>query len=150
LVAYLDGELKEKKKLLIKEHLSKCAECKKEADLLNKTFYFLKNQERLNSSDDFETNLWERIYLAEKRQLLPQAIFGQLVHLILSAAVAAALIIGVIVGNFVGKTISSQTVKLEEEKYLTSIELDSFQNLPPGSLPEVYFNLATAGEIKNK
>jgi len=149
LVAYLDGELREKQKLLIKEHLTKCRECKKEADLLNKSFCLLKDQQRLKASENFEANLWEKIYSLEERELLPQAIFGRLAHLILPAAVAAALIIGVVVGSYVEKIIPSQTVKLEEERYLTSIGLDNFQDLFPGSLPEIYFNLATTPEIEN-
>ena len=142
LVAYLDGELKEKQNFLIEEHLSKCAECRKEVDLLSRTFYFLKNQEHPKLPEDFEANLWRRIYSQEKRQVTPQ-VLRRPVYLILSAAVAAALIIGVVLGNFLGKVIPSQNVNLEEEEYLTSIGLDNFQDLPPGSLPQVYFNLAT-------
>jgi len=149
LVAYLDGELREKQKLLIKKHLSQCAECRKEADLLNESFCLLKGQEHLKPSEDFLANLWERIYSTEEKQLLPQAIFGRLVHLVLPAAVAAALIIGVLVGSSVEKIIPSETVKLEEERYLTSIGLDSFQDLPTGSLPEIYLNLASAEEVEN-
>ncbi len=149
LVAYVDGELRGKQKLLIKKHLSQCAECRKEADLLNESFCLLKDQQRLKPFQGFEASLWERIYSLEKRQLLPQAIFGRLVHAALPAAVAAALIIGVLVGGSVEKIIPSQTVKLKEERYLTSIGLDSFQDLPTGSLPEIYLNLASAGEVEN-
>ncbi len=149
LVAYLDGELEEKQKLSIKEHLTKCRECKKEADLLNKSFCLLKDQQRLKPSQGFEASLRERIYSTEEKQLLPQAIFGRLVHAALPAAVAAVLIIGVLVGGSVEKIIPSQTVKLKEERYLTSIGLDSFQDLPSGSLPEIYLNLASAGEVEN-
>ncbi|GAG94337.1 unnamed protein product [marine sediment metagenome] len=52
-------------------------------------------------------------------------------------------------GGSVEKIIPSQTVKLKEERYLTSIGLDSFQDLPTGSLPEIYLNLASAGEVEN-
>lgn len=149
LVAYLDGELREKQKLLIKKHLSQCAECRKEAHLLNESFCLLKGQDYLKPSEDFLANLWERIYCLEKRQLLPQAIFGRLVHAALPAAVAAVLIIGVLVGSSVEKIIPSPTVKLKEERYLTSIGLDSFQDLPTGSLPEIYLNLASAEEVEN-
>ncbi|MCK4618140.1 zf-HC2 domain-containing protein [Candidatus Aerophobetes bacterium] len=149
LVAYLDGELREKQKHLIKKHLSQCAECRKEAHLLNESFCLLKGQDYLKPSEDFLANLWERIYSTEEKQLLPQVIFGRLVHLILPAAVAAVLIIGVLVGSSVEKIIPSQTVKLKEERYLTSIGLDSFQDLPTGSLPEIYLNLASAEEVEN-
>jgi anti-sigma factor RsiW len=150
LVAYLDGELEEKQKLPIKEHLTKCRECKKEADLLETTLYLLKDQQRLKPSQGFEASLWEKVHSSEEeKQLLPQAIFGRFSRLILPAAVAATLIIGVVVGNSVEKIIPSQTVNLGEEKYLTSIGLDSFQDLPSGSLPEIYLNLASAGEVEN-
>jgi predicted anti-sigma-YlaC factor YlaD len=149
LVAYLDGELEEKQKLSIKEHLTKCRQCKKEADLLKKSFYLLKDQQRLKPSQGFEASLWERIHSLEEKQPLPQAIFRRLVHAALPAAVTAALIIGIVVGRSVEKIIPSQTVKLEEERYLTSIGLDSFQDLLPGSLPEAYFNLAITPEVEN-
>ena len=149
LVAYLDGELREKQKHLIKKHLSQCAECRKEAHLLNESLCLLKGQDYLKPSEDFLANLWERIHSSGERKLLPQAIFGRLVHAALPAAVAAVLIIGVLVGSSVEKIIPSQTVKLKEERYLTSIGLDSFQDLPTGSLPEIYLNLASAEEVEN-
>ncbi|MFQ6066383.1 MAG: anti-sigma factor family protein [bacterium] len=149
LVAYLDGELEEKQNLSTKEHLTKCRECKKEVDLLSKSLCLLKDQQRLKPSEDFEANLWGRIHSAEEKKLLPQALFGRLAHLLLPTAVAAALIIGIVVGSSVEKIISSQSVALEEERYFTSIGLDSFQDLSPGSLPEIYFNLATAPEVEN-
>ncbi|RLE07661.1 hypothetical protein DRZ78_02600 [Candidatus Aerophobetes bacterium] len=139
LVAYLDGELEKKQRLLIEEHLLRCAECKKEVDLLSKTLYLLKDQQRLKPSEDFEANLWEKIY-SKERQVLPHFLRRR-AYLILPAAVAAALIIGVVIGNLLGKVISFQNVNLEEE-YLSSIGLDNFQDLPPGSLPDVYFSLA--------
>lgn len=148
LVAYLDREVEKKQKLLIKEHLSQCAECKKEADLLQKTFYILKDQQRLKSSADFEAHLWERIHRTKERQLRPQAIFERLDHLILPATVAVALIVGVVVGNLVEKITSLQMLKVQEEEYVTSIGLDNFQDFPPGSLPEIYFNLASTQEVE--
>jgi len=61
LVAYIDGELEKKQELLVKRHLLKCAECRKEADLLSKTSHFLKSKQCLRPSKDFEVNLWKRI-----------------------------------------------------------------------------------------
>lgn len=148
LVAYIDEELKEKQRLLVERHLLECTECRKEADLLNKTFYFLKNQQPLEPSKNFEANLWKRIYSVEKKEAAPHPL-KRATYIILPAAVAAALIIGVFMGSLVGKIVSSQNVNLEEE-YLTSIGLDSFQDLPPGSLPDVYFSLVTANKVENK
>jgi anti-sigma factor RsiW len=149
LVAYLDGELREKEALSVKEHLTKCAECKKEADLLEKSFYLLTSPERIEPSEDFVDNLRERIHSLEESKSSPQPFLGRLSRLALPAAVAAALTIGVFVGSSVEKTIPSGTLTLEEERYLASIGLDSFQDLPTGSLPEIYFNLASEGEVEN-
>ena len=148
LVAYIDGELDKEQELLVKRHLLKCAKCKKEADLLNKTSYILKSERRLVPSEEFEANLWRRIRFAEKRETAPHFL-RRVAYLILPAAVAAALIIGVMIGNLVGKVIPPQNVNLEEE-YLSSIGLDSFQDFPPGSLPQIYFSLATTDKVENR
>ena len=148
LVAYLDGELNKQQRLLIEKHLSQCAECRKEAGLLKKTGRLLKNQECVIPSADFEARLRERIQGTEEKQRLPQVIFERLTHLLLPAVVAAALIVGVVVGNLVEKIVPSQTVPLQEEAYTLSIGLDNFQDFPPGSLPEVYFSLTDTQEVE--
>jgi len=148
LVAYLDGELDEKQKLLVKRHLLECTECEKEADLLSKTSYFLKNLQRLMPSEDFEANLWKKIYFVEKKEVRPY-LLRRVAYIILPAAVAAALIIGVFRGNLVERITSSQNVNLEEE-FLTSVGLDSFQDFPPGSLPQVYFSLTSTGKVETR
>ena len=43
LAAYLDGELDERQKALVKRHLLECAKCRKEADLLGRISYLLKS-----------------------------------------------------------------------------------------------------------
>ena len=142
LVAYLDGELGEKQKLLIKRHLLECAECRKEVDLLSRTSCLLKNQPRIKSSLDFDVNLWRKINSLEKREITPHPL-KRVAYIILPAAVAAALIIGVFMGNLVEKLTPSQNVNTPnlEEEYLSSIGLDSFEDFPPGSLPQAYFSL---------
>jgi len=148
LVAYLDGELNEKQKLLIKRHLLECAECRREADLLSKTSCLLKSERRLVPFEEFEVNLWRRIRSAEKRETVPHFL-RRVAYIILPAAVAAALVIGVMMGNLVGKIIPSQNVNLEEE-YLSSIGLDNFQDFPPGSLPQVYFSLTSTNKVEDR
>jgi len=111
LVPY-DGELDEKQKLLVKRHLLECTECEKEADLLSKTSYFLKNLQRLMPSEDFEANLWKKIYFVEKKEVRPY-LLRRVAYIILPAAVAAALIIGVFRGNLVERITSSQNVNLQ-------------------------------------
>jgi anti-sigma factor RsiW len=143
LIAYLDGELRERQRILIEEHLSQCDKCREEAGLLVKTSNFLKNWENIEPSENLEANFWRRVSSEKEREALSQPILRQLTRFALPAAVAAALTAGVILGNLVGKTMSSQAVSSWEEEYVSRVGLDSFQDSPSGSLSEVYFNLAS-------
>jgi len=150
LVAYLDGELRERERLQIKKHLSQCAACRGEADRLQKTARFLKAQEHVMPRVDFETRLWERIQRVEDRQLSPQVVFERLGRAIVPVAVALSLIVGIIVGDLVGNITLSPPGTSQEEAYAIAIGLDNFQDSPPGSLSEVYLTLATTKEAKNQ
>jgi len=144
LVAYLDGELRGRQRMLIEEHLSRCDKCKKEVDSLVKTSNFLKNWKSIESSEGFEANFWRRVSSEEKeRYPLSQPILRRLTRLALPAAIAACLTAGVILGNLVEKTMSSRAVSSWEEEYVVSIGLDNFQDSPSGFLSEAYFNLAS-------
>lgn len=150
LVAYLDGELRGRQKLLIEEHLSRCDRCREEAGLLIKTSNFLKNWQHVEPSGRFEAKFWRRVSSKEERYPLSQPILRRLTGLALPAAIAACLTAGVILGNFVGRTVSSEAVRLEgEEYYVSSAGLDSFQDFPSGSLSEAYFNLTAEGTGNN-
>ena len=143
LVAYLDGELDRKKRLSVEKHLLECTECRKEVNLLSETFYLLKNQKRITPSESFETELWRRIHSAEKKETAPHFL-RRITYIILPAAVAAALIIGVFRENLGERLTPSQSVGISmEEEFLNSIGLDSFQDFPPGSLPHTYFSLTS-------
>jgi len=144
LAAYLDGELDERQKALVKRHLLECAKCRKEADLLSRISYLLKDQPRIKPTLSFEADLWKRIYSLEKEETTKKETTLYLLkwatYIILPAAVAAALIIGVFGENLGEKIASFESISLEEE-YLSSIGLDSFRDFPPGSLSQAYFSL---------
>jgi len=143
LVAYLDGELNEKQRLLIERHLSECIECRKEINLLSETFYLLKNERHIAPSENFETNLWRIIYSAKKEKVTPYFL-RRMTYIVLPAAVATALIIGVFRENLKERFIPSQRISVSmEEEFLSSMGLDNFQDFPPGSLPHTYFSLTS-------
>jgi len=141
LVAYLDGEVDEKQKMLIEGHLNQCDGCRKEINLLTKTSQFLKSWKRIEASEDLEANFWKKVSLEKERYFLPQPILRWLTPIALPVSIAAVLIVGVILGNFVGEFTSSQSANLWEEEYVSLSGLDSFQDFLPDSVSEVYFNL---------
>ncbi|MFQ5835715.1 MAG: anti-sigma factor family protein [bacterium] len=144
---YLGGELKQQQVNQVKQHLNQCNKCRQEVDLLAQTSAVLRTWEGIEPSDDFEARFWQRIAL-EERQLLTPGSLGQLARIFSPVAIIAALIIGgLALSNFVKKNFSSETINLAEKRYLTSSALDSFQNIPPGSLTEVYIKLVS-GAIK--
>jgi len=141
LITYLDGELKERQKLLMEEHLSQCDKCREEVDSLLKISNFLKSWENIKPSQCLEVNFWRRVSSGKKRYPLFEPILRQLTPLALPAAITAALIIGIFLGNLVlEKTISSRAGSSWEEEYISLAGLDSFQDFPSGSLSEAYFN----------
>ena len=147
LVAYLDGELEQRLKFKVKKHLSQCATCKGEAGLLQKTVRLLKEQEHVMPSVSFETRLWERIHQVKNRHLLPEVVVGRLGRALVPAVAVLVLVVGIVVGSLVGNVTIPSPGTSQEEAYAMAIGLDNFQDAPPGSLPEVYFTLATAGEV---
>src|SRR3989442_13704782 len=61
LVAYRDGELRERDRAQIAAHLSTCAACTREAARLARVSQLLTNLERVTPSPDFAATFWRRL-----------------------------------------------------------------------------------------
>jgi len=140
LVAYLDGELGERQKKLIKEHLEVCDGCRKEAEILIRTSCLLKGWKGVQPSSDLEAKFWQKVFSEEKRYLSPRPIL-KMPRAVFSTVLLGVLAAGILLGVFIEKTLSWRTARFWEEEYVSSSGLDSFQDFPSGSLCEAYFNL---------
>ena len=80
LTAYLDGELKDKKKRIISEHLEECPDCKKEFIILSQQEGLLGQIEAIEPSVNFRAQFWQKVrtieILAEAAERSPK--FGWL------------------------------------------------------------------------
>jgi len=144
--AYLDGELKKRERELIEEHLKKCADCRQKLTLFSQLSKTLKKWKEVGYSDEFEANLWQRISLEKEKKGSFRNIFWQAEQILLPVGIAIILIVGVIFLNeFLNENLFPQTSNLEEE-YFASSALNSFQDISPGSLSDVYIDLISEGE----
>ena len=144
--AYLDGELKQRQKELIKEHLKKCADCRQELTFLAQLSEILKKWKEVECSDEFETNIWQSISLEKEKRFSFQNALWWAEQIFLPVGIAIILIAGVVfLNDFLSENFSPQTFDLEEE-YFTLSALDSFQDISPDSLSEVYIDLILEGE----
>jgi len=139
--AYLDGELKQRQKELIKEHLKKCVDCRQELTLLAQLSKTLKGWKEMECSDNFEVKVWQSISLEKEKRFSFQDAFWWAEQIFLPVGIAIILIAGVVfLNDFLSEKSSPQTYDLEEE-YFTLSALDSFQDISPDSLSEVYIDL---------
>ncbi len=61
LSAYLDGEMKERERKTISEHLEKCPDCKKELTILSQQDKFLERVEAIEPSVNFRAKFWQKV-----------------------------------------------------------------------------------------
>jgi len=143
---YLDGELKQRQKELIEEHLKKCVDCRQELTLLAQLSEILKEWKEVECSDNFEVKVWQSISLEKGRKFSFQDVFWWAEQIFLPVGIAIILIAGVVfLNDFLSENFYPQTYDLEEE-YFTLSALDSFQDISPDSLSDVYIDLILEGE----
>jgi predicted anti-sigma-YlaC factor YlaD len=145
--AYLDGELKEKEKLEVKEHLRQCSECRRQGQLLTKVNFSLKEREPIPPPANFQEIIWERINAEEKVRGLKPAL-AELRKTTTIAVATVLLAAGVITGVLVGNFILPQRPQSQGETYVSSIELENLQGFPSGSLSQVYFDLVSGEGVE--
>ena len=144
--AYLDGELKETEKKLMEEHLKKCVDCYQELTLLSQLSQTLKKWKEVKYSDEFEANLWQSLSYEKEKKFSFQNAFRWTEQFLLPVGIAIILIAGVVfLNDFLSEKFYPQAYDLEEE-YFTLSALNSFQDIPPDSLSEVYIDLISEGE----
>ncbi len=69
LSAYLDKEIKDKRRQFISEHLKSCSECKKEFNILAKRDEYLRQLERVVSSSNFIEKFWQKVSDNEREKI---------------------------------------------------------------------------------
>lgn len=130
LSAFLDGELKEDEYRRIASHLESCDSCSHDCEELRRLRELLSHLGTVQSPP----YLWERV----ERKISSQErtnLWERLSHRLVYAPVGVAILIGLLIGNYLGQNMSQQSVLTESEL----LSLNTLDDFPPGSLSDAYF-----------
>ena len=105
---YLDNALPDNEKEVITDHLKTCQSCQEEFSTLKKLQSALCLLDDISVPDGFTSNLIGRIHEIERKteSTVPYAIFGRTV---MAAACVAMVLLSIIFGNHIGKTLYKKT-----------------------------------------
>jgi len=117
LISYLDSELSKSKMSEVEKHLSECADCQKEKELLEKSWSMLNDIQTPEVSNNFTTNLMARIHIKNEKKSefsfsAPKFHFHNGFKRLATAAVAACLL--VIVYLIVNSYLSDSSYSIEK------------------------------------
>lgn len=136
--AYLDGELESDQKATMEVHLRGCEACQRALKTLTETWDLVVTIPEAESAPYFYTRLKARIASEERRRR-----WGWVERVLVPASAVAVVILGVLVGSTVGRNGEGWAGEPSaEEKMVSSLYLDSFDDFPSTSLGEAYFGLA--------
>ena len=141
LSAFIDNELNQERANLIHEHLKDCPKCAEELEAINSVWDFMETGEQVEPSPYFWTRLSAEITHREREDRLKQNFWRKLLSNPVPLAAAAALIVGLIFGNFVGKALYPTEVYANGNGPEEALALNTFDDLPSGSLGEAYYSL---------
>ena len=143
LSSFIDNELKEEEIRFIREHLKKCQECAEELRVLSTAWDFMGAAEELEPSPYFWTRLSATIAQQEEEKALRWSFWRKLISNPIPVAAAAALILGLLLGNFVGRTLYPNGSYANNNETAEALALNTFDDLPSGSLADAYYSLLT-------
>lgn len=151
LSAFMDNELKDNKRLKIEQHLTDCPLCMQEAKLLAQTWSALDVWERMEVPHNFETRFWQRVREREEKKLSIQKLIRSIVRIPVPAAAVIILVTGLILGDYLGNILYPKETKLSADKVIALgkndiLYLDTFDDLPPESVGNVYMSLVSLKE----
>ncbi|MBI1927520.1 cation transporter [Candidatus Poribacteria bacterium] len=102
LTAFLDTEVDDKERREMASHLKHCARCKQEADLQKRTREALHLWEEITPSPHFQEAFWRRVALDVNPPRWHPNRFRRALNRFRPVAVAAALVVGLILGGVMG------------------------------------------------
>jgi len=147
LLRFLDDELSVQERNEIQQHLKECEECSARLHKVSDMW----GSERAFPKIDPDPFAWQKLYLkiSEKQnQFSPGfAIQKQLGRLVLAGGLAALFVLSIFTGIYLGTdpqlTYDSNTTNnLTEQQFVKMVHIDSFDDVPPGSIGSVYFSMS--------
>ena len=145
LSAYLDGEVADHEPKMIEEHIKTCTLCREELASLTELVTSLKSLEGIQVPAYFRTRIKQRI----KDDISVQIpIFDKIRRMVFPLAATAALVISLLFGNYIGKSLYQNIagITTEENSEIAGVfGFSSLSEFPEGSLSDVYYNYVPGG-----
>ena len=155
LSVFADGEVKEKEKNKILEHLSTCSYCAREARTLSSLQALLEEEkETIQPSPYFTNKLEQRIAQLETKEGPLRKLLEYINRALVPATITSVLVIGTLFGNKLGDVFYSRISRLLNPGESSSIQetvdqslyLNSLDDFPSESLGGVYIALITENQ----
>lgn len=143
LILYLDGDLSESVRRDIEQHLSQCDAC--QTYLVSLRSVWLKP---IPLPVESPTRLWSqvatRLYESNRPSPIWKALLDRKPWLVPSSLMALTLIVGIMIGAYLGNfsepsvTAQPAVAAAEADGVLNAAYVDSFKDIPAGSVGAVY------------
>lgn len=150
LAAFLEKELPMKMQSEIKNHLKECSQCSHLVTGLTQFWKSFDATERIEPSPYFWNKLSLKIAQQVERRYSFQEIFERGFRVLVPIAGTIILVIGLVVGNYLGRSLYSTSLKtaeretaILEENFIKSLHLSTFDDLPPESVGRIYLSLVS-------
>jgi anti-sigma factor RsiW len=146
LSAYLDGEVADKERKVIEEHIKTCTHCSEELASLTELGTTLEGLEGIQVPAYFRTHVTQRI----KDQISLQIpVIEKIRRMVFPIAATAAFVISLLFGNYIGRSLYRDVAEItpkESSEIAGVFGLNSLSEFPGGSLSDVYYNYVPGGD----
>ena len=143
LLLYLDGELAESARRDIEQHLTQCDKCQTYLASL-KSVWLTPSPHIVETPPHLWLQVASRLQESKNASPMWESLMGRKPWLIPSSLMAATLIVGILIGAYLGNlsdptaTAQAPVVAAEADSVLNAAYVDSFKDIPAGSVGSVY------------
>ncbi len=145
LSAYQDIELPDLQRQAIENHLNNCTDCSRAFQEMIQVWGLLSDVEKIESAPYFWTRLSQRMNKKERKQSAWNFIFAPIQKLSFSVLVTCLLILGLMIGIYLGQNIyqhSQLTSDSAAEQEIDQVfPMGSFDDFPEQSIAQAYVTM---------
>ncbi len=151
LLRFLDDELSAREKQKIERHVQECESCAAQLQKISGLW----KQEPVFPKIEADPFAWQKLYVkisARKNEALPQfGFWNQFARIAMAGGIIGLFVLGVFFGIYLGTdprlaSEANSANMLAEQEFVQMIHIDSFGDVPPGSLGSAYFSISA--EVK--
>lgn len=137
---YIDGELPERDKKTLEDHMNICDMCRADFEEIKKLHNLFASADTFKAPYGFQTKVMANITPDKIRVISRIPIFARLVE-------AVAIVLFITIGIFSGSLVTEGNPRDKAKDIVASLSLDVFDSAPPGSLGGVYLAMT---EVRNE